>query len=65
MKCEYCRPVRDDNEDLIYTERSDDYGYFTQIRYKDKEYRLYTNNAFTKINYCPICGRKLVCEKVR
>lgn len=20
MKCKYCRPVRDDNEDLIYTE---------------------------------------------
>lgn len=66
MKCEYCRPVRDDNEELIYTEMSNDYdGYFTQIRYKNKEYRLYTNNSFTKINYCPICGRKLICEKVR
>lgn len=59
MKCEYCRPVRDDNEELIYTEIDGECTNFTQIRYKGGEYRLYTVNAFIRINYCPICGRRL------
>ncbi len=60
--CEYCKKVRDDNEDLIYTEdKNGECEYFTQIRYKGGEYRLYTVNSFRKINYCPMCGRKL-CE---
>lgn len=59
MKCKYCRPVRDDNEDLIYTEFDGECTNFTQIRYKGGEYRLYTSNAFIRINYCPIYGRKL------
>lgn len=30
MKCKYCRPVRDDNEELIYTEVNGDCINFTQ-----------------------------------
>ena len=59
MKCKHCRPVRDDNDDLIYTEFNGECTNFTQIRYKGGEYRLYTVNTFIRINYCPICGRKL------
>lgn len=58
MKCKYCMTVRDYNEDLIYTEVNGECTNFTQIRYKDREYRIYTVNAFIRINYCPICGRK-------
>lgn len=58
--CEFCGQSRDDNEDLIYSEINGECRYFTQIRYKNEEYRIYTNNSFRKINYCPMCGRKLV-----
>lgn len=58
--CEFCRPVRDDNEELIYSELNGECNYFTEIRYKNGEYRLYTVNSFRKINYCPMCGRKLL-----
>lgn len=61
--CEYCQERRDDNEELIYSEINDECEYFTQIRYKDNEYRLYTVNSFIRINYCPICGRKLIAER--
>ena len=60
--CEYCQQRRDDNKDLIYTEINGECDYFTQIRYKDNEYRLYTVNAFIRIKYCPMCGRKLESE---
>lgn len=58
--CEFCGQSRDDNKDLIYSEVNGECNYFTQIRYKNEEYRMYTNNSFRKINYCPMCGRKLV-----
>lgn len=58
--CEYCRKSRDDNEDLIYSEDGNgECKYFTQIRYKDDEFRLYTVNSFIRIKFCPMCGRKL------
>lgn len=60
--CEFCREVRDDNEELIYSEINGECQYFTQIRYKNGEYRLYTVNCFRKIYFCPICGRKLISE---
>lgn len=56
--CEYCKERRDDNENLIETD-----NYFTQIRYKSGEYRLYTVCAFIRISYCPMCGRKLESEE--
>jgi hypothetical protein len=58
-ECEFCQPRRDDNEDLIYSELNGECNYFTQIRYKNGEYRLQTVNSFRKINFCPMCGRKL------
>lgn len=58
--CEFFGQSRDDNEDLIYSEINGECNYFTQIRYKNEEYRIYTNNSFRKINYCQMCGRKLV-----
>ena len=57
--CEFCKQARDDNEELIYSEINGECDYFTQIRFKGGEYRLYTVNSFRKINYCPMCGRKL------
>ena len=57
--CEYCQPIRDDNEELIYAELNGECDNFTQIRYIDGEYRLYTINYFRVINYCPMCGRDL------
>lgn len=52
--CEYCRPVRDDNKELLENERD-----FVQIRYKDGTYYLYLTTLRRKINYCPMCGREL------
>lgn len=63
LECEYCRQVRDDNEDLIYSETNGECDYFTVIRFKQGEFRLYTVNSFIRIKYCPICGRELKEKK--
>lgn len=61
--CNYCQKVRDDNEPLIWDE--DKYGDLNEcveIRYKHGRFELWSGICFRKINYCPICGRKLTEE---
>lgn len=58
--CRYCQKVRDDNEPLIWDE--DKYGELNEcveIRYKHGQFELWSGICFRKINYCPMCGRKL------
>lgn len=58
--CEYCKKVRDDNEYLIWSESPDgELSEAVHIRYKHGQYELWSGISFRKINYCPMCGRKL------
>ena len=54
--CDYCKKVRDDNEELIYDEITDEYVYIT---YKNNKFYLRSGICMRQINYCPMCGRKL------
>ena len=62
LKCvSFAKKVRDDNEPLIYTEFTDgELGECVEIRYKHDQFELWSGISFVKINYCPMCGRKLV-----
>lgn len=63
IMCEYCKKVRDDNEPLIWDEdRNGELQNFVEIRYKHGQFELWSGICFRKINYCPMCGRKLTEE---
>lgn len=58
--CEYCKKVSDDNKPLIYSEFPDGELYTcVEIKFKYGKYALWSGISFQKINYCPMCGRKL------
>ena len=58
--CEYCKKVRDDNEPLIWSEFMDgELSECVEIRYKHGQFELWSGISFVRINYCPMCGRKL------
>lgn len=62
--CEFCKKVRDSNESLIWDEdKNGELRGYVEIRYKHDRFELWSGNCFREINYCPICGRKLMVEE--
>lgn len=58
--CKYCQKVRDDNEPIIWDEIDGELIECVDIRYKHGQFELWSGICFRKINYCPMCGRRLI-----
>ena len=58
-KCEYCQS-RDGNRKLMYFELNGKVVEDSEIRYRHGRYELCAGGGLdVKINFCPMCGRKL------
>jgi len=58
-ECEYCKngkPIENKTNDYIFINNDVDNSKIIEIEADINEYRY---NCYFKINYCPMCGRKL------
>lgn len=67
--CEYCKKIinnkrildiDDDKETYIEIVRQEAFGYMLYVEIEGQDNDGYKPSQFFQINYCPMCGRKLV-----
>ena len=67
--CEYCKKIINiDNEEETHMEiinKKKSWGYMLYVEIEGQDNDGYKPSQFFQINYCPMCGRKLVKEKIR
>lgn len=69
--CEYCKKIinnkrildiDDDKETYIEIDWQPAFGYMLYVEIEGQDNDGYKSSQFFQINYCPMCGRKLIKE---